>query len=111
MKVLFFSLAGAGCLAAVLLLAELRREIANDRQRAEGAVSATIEKIGKIEPGRMSVEIITKAPAFPAAVRVLGTNPIHFRVESHTGWPEWMTYEYDSRTPERGIYQYPFRRE
>ena len=106
--IIFLSLAALLCLVAAVFLAGLKREIASDRLRAERAVTATVGKIAKIEPAKMTIEIVTNAAVSPASVRVLSTSPIHFRVEAHTAWPDWMIYEYDSRTPQRGIYHYLF---
>lgn len=102
------SLVGLAVLLIALAFAELRREIASDRRRAERAVSTTVENIAKLGQRQMSTEVLTNTAVFPASVHVISTSPIVFRVEATTAWPDWMIYEYDSRTPVQGVHHYLF---
>jgi hypothetical protein len=39
---------------------------------------------------------------------VISTNPFVFRIQAITPWPDLTVYEFDSRTPGRGIYSYSY---
>jgi hypothetical protein len=104
----FISLAGALALLVGLGVVEAKREIAAQRRQAERAVTKTVENIAHLKPWGLSVEAITNAAVAPATVTVKNTNPVKFRVEAHTDWPDWMIYDYDSTTPERGVSHYLF---
>ena len=86
--IICLSLGGFVCLVVVLMVSGLEREIARDRQWAERAVVATVEKLARFELSSLSVQAITNFAVAPAAVQVLDTNPIQFRVEASTGWPD-----------------------
>src|ERR1035437_8599998 len=96
-RILAVCLFSVAVLALVVLLglAELRREIAADRRRAERAVTATVETIARLDPRALPMQAVTNAAVAPATVQVLGTNPTQFRVHAMTSWPDVMIYEYD----------------
>ena len=95
--------------APVLIIAGLKWEIRGEQRKAERAVADTVRNIRGLEAQEsLTAEGAKAAVVVPARLEVLGTNPVKFRVEAHTPWPDWMIYEYDSRTPERGVYHYLF---
>lgn len=96
-------------LASVLIVAELKWEIYSQERKAERAVTATVRNLRRLEVQRsFSSEAAKATVVLPARLEVFGTNPPQFKVEAHSPWPDWMIYEYDSRTPERGVYHYLF---
>ena len=101
-------------LAAIALLivagiGYVRHEFRSARRHAESAVAQTVESIRRLgAPETLSLHAITNAAVGGASVRILSTSPVVFRVNATTPWPDWMIYEYDSKTPERGVYRYLF---
>ena len=102
------SLAALLALVVVLGLGQLKRDIAAQRRQAERAVTKTVESIRRLEQRGLSIDAFTNAAVAPASVTALGTNPLLFRVEARTAWPDGMIYEYDSRAPEKGVHHYLF---
>ena len=95
--------------AVGVLWYQLHRDFHHERREAESAVLQTVEAIrGMGALDSLSLHSITNAASRGASVAVLSTNPVVFRVSAHTPWPDWMIYEYDSKTPERGVYHYLF---
>ena len=101
-------------LAAIALLIAagigyVRHEFRSARRHAESLVAQTIESIQRLgAPETLTLHAITNAAVGGASVHILSTNPVVFMVSAATPWPDWMIYEYDSKTPERGIYHYLF---
>ena len=108
--ILLFCLSAVALVGVVILvgLAELKREIGNDRKRAQVAVTVTVSNIVRFYSGAPTLQAITNCAVAPATVQVLGTNPARFKVHAMTSWPDLMIYEYDSQTPERGIQHFLF---
>jgi hypothetical protein len=96
-------------LLVVAAIGWLRYTFHSARRQAESAVAQTVERIrGMGALDTASLQLITNAAVGGSSVQILSTNPIAFRVTAHTPWPDWMIYEYDSKTPERGIHHYLF---
>ena len=90
--------------APAFLVAGLKWEIWSQQRKAERAVAATVRNIRGLEArNAFTADAAKGAVVVPASLMVLGTNPVLFRVEAVTPYPDWMMYEYDSRTPEQGI--------
>src|SRR5437773_2001237 len=90
-------------LLIVAAIGYMRYEFRIARRHAESAVAQTVESIrrmGALET--LSLHTITNRAVGGASVQVLSTNPVVFRVNATTPYPDWMIYEYDSKTPERG---------
>src|SRR5262245_30119748 len=82
---------------------QLHRDFHNERRSAESAVTRTVESIrhlGALET--LSSQVITNAGVDGASVQILSTSPVVFIVRATTPWPDWMVYEFDSKSPERG---------
>ena len=45
----------------------------------------------RLTKSSLSVPAITDVAVAPATVHVLESNPIQFKVEASTDWPDWMT--------------------
>ncbi|HAV61401.1 MAG TPA: hypothetical protein DCY13_03445 [Verrucomicrobiales bacterium] len=83
--------------------------IRSARMQTENAVSRTAVSINRFGVVDLeSLPEISKAAVDGARVQVINTNPFAFKISAMTPWPDLMIFEYDSRTPERGIYCYPF---
>jgi hypothetical protein len=96
-------------IAPVLIIAGVKWEMRSEQRKAERAVTDTVRNIRGLEGrGALNAEVVKRAVVTPARLEIFGTNPVQFRVEAHTPWPDWMIYEYDSREPERGVYHYLF---
>jgi hypothetical protein len=96
-------------LAPVLLLMAIEWGIRSERRTVQRAVEVTVRNIRGLEARQaFSAEAANAAVVAPARLELFGTNTVRFRVDAHTSWPDWMIYEYDSRTPERGVYHYLF---
>jgi hypothetical protein len=109
MKRLLILFSVAVVLAPVLILLAVKWEIRDQRRKVGRAVIETVLKINRLGArDRLDESAIKKAAVAPAKVEIDGTNPLWFKVEANTPWPDWMIYEYDSRTPARGIYHYLF---
>ena len=110
-KLVIVCLTLAALLVLVVILGRwgLRYGVQSQRRQAERAVTTTVDSIRQlVAHSAVSLDAVTNAAVAPAAVQVLSTNPVLFRVHATTPWPDWMIYEYDSRTPERGVYHYLF---
>ena len=100
---------GTAVVAPALILAGFKWEIRSQQRKAERAVADTVRNVRTLEArNAFSAEAAKRAVVAPATLEVFGTNPIRFRVEAHTPYPDWMIYIYDSRTPEKGIDHYLF---
>jgi hypothetical protein len=78
-------------------------------RQAESDVRQTVEKIRLAETQHtLNPQTITNLSVGEARIYVRGTAPLEFTVGSLTPWPDLQIYEYDSRTPEKGIYHYSF---
>jgi len=109
-KILLVCLSAVALVGVVVLLvlAELKREIAKDRRRAQAAVTTTMSNIARLGAAARTAQALTNCAVAPAAVQVLEGDPIRFKVHAMTAWPDLMIYQYDSQRPERGVQHFLF---
>ena len=70
-------------------------------------VRHTVEGIRLAEAKKtLSAQTITNLAVGAAQIHVGSVVPLEFTVRSMTPWPDLQIYEYDSRTPEKGVYHY-----
>src|SRR5688572_20670767 len=75
----------------------------------ESDVKRTVERIQLAETQKtLNAKTITNLAVGGAHIHVRRVAPLDFKVSSMTPWPDLEIYEYDSRTPEKGVYQYSF---
>jgi|SRR5688572_15784068 len=75
----------------------------------ESDVRLTVEKIRLAEAQKiLTAQTITNLAVGSARIYVRGVAPLEFTVSSMTPWPDAEIYQYDSLTPEKGIYSYSF---
>jgi len=75
----------------------------------ESDVRRTVERIRLAKTQNiLNAETITNLVVGGARIYVRGVAPLEFTVSSMTPWPDLEIYEYDSRTPEKGVYHYSF---